>query len=156
MPSTQRGSALECLDAFFGGLVPRGFLEGLLVEAEEYAANAIRVRFDHECERGLLRGASATILYAPNTVSRVIVEVQLSPDLNAREFVERIYGSLLSKSCYVELSAGGVYVARRVSCSGVPGAGFVDAVNEVLSEVGERCSLRFSGSYELLWYVDER
>ncbi len=152
----QRSSALECLSSFFGELVPPETLESLLLEAEEYAANAIRVGFDYECAGALLSGVSATILYTPHAVSRIIVEVRLSPEVSAREFVERVYGSLLAKSCYVGLSTEGIYVARRVGCPRAAEVRFRDVVSEILEEVGEECSLRFSGSYELSWYVDER
>ncbi len=148
-----RSSALECLNTFFGGLIPPEVLESLLLEAEEYVANAVRVRFDFDCERGLLRGVSAIILYTPCTVNRIVVEVRLSPDVSAREFAERVYRSLLSKSCYVELSSGGVYVAKRVGCPGTAEARFADLVNDILSEVGEKCSMSFSGSYELFWHA---
>ncbi|MEM1698440.1 MAG: hypothetical protein QXT76_01265 [Sulfolobales archaeon] len=112
------------------------------------------MRFDFSCSKNLLRDAAVSILYTPPSVNMIVVELFLSSQVNARDFITRIYQSLISKSCYVEASTEGIYVARKVSCFKVPEAEFVGIVSSILSEVGENCVMSFSGSYELLWNTD--
>lgn len=142
------------MDEFFKNVIPRETLKKLLLEAEEYVANAISIKFDANCGRGLLRGASATVLCSPFGVKEVVVEMTLSPQVDARDFLTRIYQSLISKSCYIEVSSEGIYVARRVGCSRARRTEFVELVRNILSELGESCTFSFSGTYELLWYVE--
>ncbi|MEM1622551.1 MAG: hypothetical protein QW780_00625 [Sulfolobales archaeon] len=151
---SSKEASLECLSKFFKGLVPLETLKTILVEAEEYVANTIRMRFNFSCSKSLLRDVTVSILYTPPSVSAIVVELFLSSQINARDFVTRIYQSLVSKSCYVEVSAEGIYVARKVSCLKALEAEFVEIVSSILSEVSENCVMSFSGSYELHWYTD--
>lgn len=142
------------MSEFFKNVIPREVLKKLLLEAAEYVANAISIKFDVSCDKGLLRDASATILCSPFGVREIILEMTLSPQVDARDFLTRIYQSLTSKSCYIEVSADGVYVAKRVGCSGALRTEFADLVRSILSEFGESCTLSFSGAYELFWYAE--
>lgn len=142
------------MSEFFKGVIPRDTLKTLLLEAGEYVANAISVKFEARCDKGLLRDASATILCSPFGVKEIVVGVTLSTQVDARDFLTRIYQSLTSKSCYVEVSSDGIYVARRVRCHVGGGVEFLGLVWSILSEFGESCELKFSGAYELLWYAE--
>ncbi|MEM2006550.1 MAG: hypothetical protein QW154_02830 [Sulfolobales archaeon] len=146
-------ASLECLSKFLKNLVPLETIRRLLVEAEEYVANTVRMKFDFSCSKNLLRDVAVSIIYTPPSVSSIVVEVILTSEIDARDFVTRIYHSLTSKSCYVEVSTEGVYVSREVSCFKALDVELVSVVNSILSEIGENCVLSFSGSYELLWYT---
>ncbi|MCX8184286.1 MAG: hypothetical protein RMI56_05340 [Sulfolobales archaeon] len=66
----------------------------------------------------------------------------------------KIYSSLLQKSWLVEVSEERIHLVREVSCWKNSDLDLVAVLNNALEEVGEKCSLSFSGSYELGWYVE--
>ncbi|MCX8208864.1 MAG: hypothetical protein N3G79_04400 [Sulfolobales archaeon] len=143
---------MECFTKFFGNAVPQEFLRTLLLEAEEYAANAVTVKFNFDCYRNLLKELSVTLLYVG--IGEIIVEVSLLPTIEARDFLLRVYSSLLSKSWSVELFEDRIHLVKKVSCRRIPGIDLAAALSSVLEDVGERCSFSFSGLYELKWYTE--
>lgn len=144
---------VECFARFLGDVVPQEVLKTLLLEAEECAANAVIIKFNSECHRNLLKELLVALIYVG--IGEVVVEVSLSPDIEARDFLLRVYDSLLSKSWSVELLEDRVRLFKKVSCRRVPGVDLAAVLNGVLKDVGEKCSFSFSGLYELKWYVEQ-
>ena len=100
----------------------------------------------------MLRRASAEILYAPGHVRWVSVMLEVTSQIEAYSFVTRTCHSLLSRSYYLEVSRESIRIYKRVTCREVGRRDLASLVREVLGEVGDSCTLRFSGSYSLRWY----
>lgn len=147
-------NSVKCLEGFFTGLVQPEFLRNILVEAEEYTSNLVVVRFNAICERQLVRGVSVAIVYTPGWVSELVVSILLSSDVDAREFITRIYQALISKQCYIEAAREYVLVKKRLSCRQAERKKFSELLEEILSEFGEKCVIQYLGDYELTWRQD--
>lgn len=143
-----------CLEEFFSGLISRKTIKSLILEIEEYVANSIVLKFELECEKRLARGLSVVIVYTPGEVKRLVVDLLLSSEISAKDFITRIYQSLLSRRYNVELSREFIRVTKELSCRDVRSFTLVRVLNEALGEFGEACSARYSGTYEMLWGSD--
>jgi len=143
-----------CLEKFFAGLIPPEFLRNILVEAEEYTSNVIIVKFDVSCEKRLVRDVSVAIIYTPGWVNKLAVSILLSSDIEAGEFITRIYQALISKHCYIEASSEYVRVIRKLSCHQAENVRFSELFEEIIKEFSEKCEVRYSGAYELVWSPD--
>lgn len=147
-------SSVKCLGDFFTGLVPPELLSNILVEAEEYTSNLIVIRFNAVCEKQLVRDVSVAIAYTPGWVSKLVVSILLGSDVDAGEFITRIYQALISRQCYVEVSREYILVKRKLSCRQAEKEKLSKLLEEILGEFSEKCEVRYSGNYELVWSQD--
>jgi hypothetical protein len=140
---------VECLESFLRDLIDPSFLLNVLLEAEETTSNLVLLHFDFRCVRGLVKEVLVAILYTPKIVVRVTAEVVLKPEVGARDFILRVYPSLISMGYGVDVSSEGIRVYRVYSCRGSPDRSFTRTVSEILSVFNESCEVIFRGSYSL-------
>jgi len=140
---------ISCLEEFLRGLINPEFLHNVLLEAEELASNVIFLRFNFRCSRGLVKEILVSVLYTFRTVVRTTVEVILAPDVQARDFILRVYPSLIGMGCGVDLSSEGIRVYKVYRCGSSLGRSFTEVVQEILSVFEESCEILFKGDYRL-------
>lgn len=145
-------NVVECLGSFFKNILSPDFIRSVIIEAEEYVANVIEIDFDCECKKGLLRKVSVAIAYNPGYVKWIVIELYVTSQVEAYDFITRTYRNLLAKSYNVEISRENIRIFKRIGCRDVREEGLWSLVSEVMSELGDICNLRFSGTYSLHWY----
>ncbi len=140
---------ISCLEGFLRGLVDPKLLRNVFLEAEELASNVISLRFNFRCSRGLVKEILVSVLYTFRTVVRTTVEVILTPDIQARDFILRAYPSLIGMGCGVDLSSEGIRIYKVYKCGSSLGKSLAEVVQEILSVFEESCEVLFEGGYRL-------